>query len=173
MSHRHQLPPQQSFYPPTYSTNPPAAAAPQSAVGGPSSLSWGAPPTAHHAQPQLSHLQHQQSPQQQQHHQQQQGLGGYVDSDEYGHPHGSVPVDPNIAAAAGDHAGRGGTEDLDAYSDSPGPGGSGINTRSSGAGGAYDGANGLDGQGEEKKKPTRGARACLHCRRLKVCSEKG
>lgn len=105
----------------------------------------------------------QQQQQQQQPPQQSTSAGaGYAQSDsDYALPPPGLPVDP--ASNNNNHFGG----DDDQYSDSPGP-----NTRGSAAGGAGNGADdaseGLDGQGGEKKKPTRGARACLHCRRLKV-----
>jgi hypothetical protein len=128
-----------SFYPPTYSASP-------------------APPWG----------QQQQQQQQQQPPQQSTSAGaGYAQSDQdYGLPPPGLPVDPG-SNNNNNNFGGGPAADDDQYSDSPGP-----NTRGSAAGGAGTGADdaaeGLDGQGGEKKKPTRGARACLHCRRLKV-----
>ena len=108
-----------------------------------------------------------QQQQQQQHVQQPQQStsagAGYAQSvSDYGLPPPGLPVD-----TASNNNNFGGADD-DQYSDSPGP-----NTRGSAAGGgtgngADDASEGLDGQAGEKKKPTRGARACLHCRRLKV-----
>lgn len=146
MAHRHQLPPQQSFYPPTYSASP---------------TSWGQhnqpqpppppPPPAPAPATATAAAQDQSAT----------GYAPSTDSD-YAHHLAGLPV--------GDSNNNNNNNNLDEeqYSDSPGP-----NTRGSAAGGGTlngpdDGPDGLDGSGGEKKKPTRGARACLHCRRLKV-----